>query len=240
MEVKTSSGLVAEVKHLTGEEMRELQRGANTKGFHPMTYALQKCVTVKSPGVYKQIDDFGRLYSGDRFHLYHKIREATKGPVFKFKINCPVQGCKSKIAWTVNLHELENRPLSDEHKKALNGKNEFTESLEGYGEVKVKYTDGYDELRLMDDTEKYDSFTAMVLSQVISVGENSGQAALLRLMNEESMDLTDKLLLICQKYEFGPETSIDIECRNPRCKAISTVQMPSDLRFFFDAIGGIS
>ena len=240
MEVKTSSGLVAEVKHLTGKDLREIRRNAQTKGFHPMTYALQKCVTVKSPGVYKQVDDFGRLYSGDRIWLYYKIREATKGTRFDFELRCPVQGCGSLIKWNIFTDQITVKPLPDEHKKVLNSKNEFTEQLEGYGEVKVKYTDGYDELRLLDNTGKYDEFTAMVMSQVISVGEHSGEAALLRLMDESSADLTDKLLMICRRYEFGPETSIEVRCKSPRCGAISTVSMPTDIRFFYDAIGRTS
>lgn len=240
MEVKTSSGLTCDVHSLTGKDLRELKAGAQTKGFHPMTFAIQRGVMVKSPGIYKAVDDFGRLLSGDRVLLYAKVREATKGNIFKFDIRCPVQGCSEPVHWSLDLQKLDVKPLPDEHKKVLNSKNEFSEQLEGYGEVKVKYSDGYDELRLIDDAGKYDEFAAVVLSQIISVGEHSGAAAIMRLMDESSADLTDKLLLICKKYEFGLETSIDIRCTNPRCKAVSTVQMPLDLRFFYDAIGRIS
>jgi len=240
MEVATSSGLVAEVTHLTGKDLRQMRRNAQMKDFHPMTYALQKAVTVKSPGIYKQVDDFGRLLSGDRVWLYYKIREATKGNRFKFELRCPIPGCPGVIEWNIFTDQLTVKPLSDEHKKALNGKNEFMEMLDGYGEVKVRYTDGYDELRLLDNAGKYDEFTAMVLSQIISVGEHCGEAALLRLMDESSADLTDKLLMVCRRYEFGPETSIEVVCPNARCKAVSTVAIPTDIRFFYDAIGRIS
>ncbi len=240
MEVKTSSGLVADANVLLGAAMRHIRRNAQTVGFHPMTYTLQQAVKVKVPGIYKNVDDFGSLLSGDRMQLYHKIREATKGKLFDFKLPCPVKGCNKPISWTVDLQKLPIKELPEEHKKILANKNEFTEQLEGYGEVKVKYTDGHDEMRLLDNMGKYDEFTAMVLGQIISVGDKKGEAAILKLMDENSADLTDKLLIICRKYEFGPVTAIQVVCHNPRCETISTVQMPSDIRFFYDAIGQLS
>lgn len=236
MRVITPTGMTCEVSHMRGAQLREVRRLAQpgarkNDNFNPMTYILEQCVRVEGAGPYGGVKNFNDLLTGDRLYLYCKVREASLGTEYEFQVRCPA--CGKSFQWRLDLDDLDVISPPKEHVDAIAGGEGFLEEVDGYGQARIKYTTGHDELQMLSDLSKYDEWTATILAQVLSVGERTGRDAVQKLVDDEPIALMNALLALCRKYEFGYETVIEVQCTSDRCtRPVFPVRMPTDLGFF--------
>lgn len=246
LRITTPTGLVVDVRHYKGLDLRDAMREQKTMGakFDMVTFFLDRCVTqvVDYGPVYSHMIggkpprlDYRDLLSGDRYHLVLKLRQATHGENYQFKVPCA--SCRDWIYWGVNLNELDMRPLPDDHLKMLqDGKNAFPVETP-WGDAEMCYGTGRTEQRQSADNKPYGTFHATIMNRCLRVGDAVGREKILKRLDEEPGTMVDDLFAIVTQFEFGVQTRIGVVCqaspplKADGCGARTTVTLPFDLPF---------
>lgn len=158
----------------------------------------------------------GSLSASDRMVALIAIRRASLGDFYEVKVNCPKESCGRAIRYTLNLSEIEIRPMSDR------GKRQFEHALPSGRIVQWHVMTSQDEEWLNAKARrKEDVLTLAILSRVDSVGDvkierdkNKNEA----MEVIKSLTTRDRNFIrtIFEQNEGHVDTNVDFLC--PECE----------------------
>lgn len=252
VQIECPSGLVLQIRALKGREAKLLtDKNAIRQGVF-LDNILNACTEgVVDPGIYQASApnkpfDWGQVLIGDRMFALIKIREATFGSEYGFKVQCKDGLCRERFDYLIDLEQLGTKPLSQEDQEVMRGDGVFTTTLSDGKEVKYKLARGLDE-KLAARSRSTDTAVIEMLSRRIvsieGVGEvkqsdiSSGRVVKGVRTYLEDLDWSElvKLLRRLDSHDCGVETEISIEC--PKCGGVQETQLPFERNFFLPMEG---
>ena len=236
--IKTTTGLAVTCRHILGDDAEEIyRREQKRQNLDIATFLLDRCVVgVDDPGIYgekfRQVRDFAKVLSGDRYHLLMYLRAHSIDDNYLFVVPCPV--CKKPIKWEVSIKELPLLELPDGHlERLMAGEREFEDTVDSFGPVKIVYADGEIESKIRQDMEKqgHSPIMATILNRITAVGDVTGKGNIYELVKKARATLQDELFYLCGKYDCGLNIYIGVRCNRVGCGAVGDVTLPFDPRF---------
>jgi hypothetical protein len=220
-EVILPSGLSGTVRKLSVKEARLFSDRAKAKDGSLFTSILKACWTATTdPGPYN-IPDSGQpnwldVLTGDRFYAVLKVRCATFGSEYTFRVQCSDERCRQPYEYAVNLDELEVKPLSEESKTQFLAENKFEVALPEDGRrVYFSLMTGAEEERaakLLKNSNGDPLFKALQfrIKGIEDVEEKNRR----KFLEEMSMSDAVALLQMMDQVDCGVETNIQVECQS--------------------------
>ena len=230
------SGLSGRVRGMKVREERILTDRKLAKSGGQMEELLAACwVETLDRGVYdfgERSVDWSRVLQGDRFYALLKIREATYGPAYAFSVSCPVEACRTRIDWELDVNDLPVRPLSEESRAAFVAGNRFPMTLPDAGtRVWFKLFTGADERRLPALKKAAgDHFISAMLGMRLVEIQGVDAKDKRRFLEDLSMRDADALVDAFDRADCGVDTALEVEC--PECFGRAEVELPFDATFF--------
>jgi hypothetical protein len=225
------SGLSGTVRKLSVKEARLFSDRAKAKDGSLFTSILKACwSSTTDPGPYV-IPDSGQpnwldVLTGDRFYAVLKVRCATYGSEYNFRVQCSDERCRHPYEYSVNLDDLEIKPLSEESKAQFLAGNKFEVALPEDGRrVYFNLMTGADEERaakLLKNSNGDPLFKALQfrIKGIEDVEDKNRR----KFLEEMSMSDAVALLQMMDEVDCGVETNIQVEC--PECYSIEDIRLP--------------
>lgn len=240
MEITCPSGLRGRIRKLKVKEQGQLlARVGGGKGRRRnddrMDGLLDACwEETLDPGPYRFPS--GRpvwqdVITGDRYYVFLKIREATFGAEYEFRVQC--SRCRSSFYWKLNLGDLEVKELPEEGRGHLVTGEPFEVELPGGDVVKFHIPRGKHEGA--GQSHGLDRLSGSVLARLDSIGDATDRKQMAEVLGELGLDELDLLLEEMEKVDGGVETSFEVLC--PECEWESTIVLPFDRTFFMPKAG---
>ena len=176
--------------------------------------------------------DWDKVLQGDRFFALLELRALTYGREYAFAVNCSEPGCRARIDWELDLHDLPVRPLSEASRAAFLDGNRFETRLPDTGKrAWFRLLTGADERKLPAIRRNAGDrvLSAMLALRCLEV-EGVEAKGKRRFLEDLSMCDADFLLDEFDRVDCGVETTIEVECQD--CFARQHVQLPFDQSFF--------
>lgn len=234
VEVECPSGLKGIIRGLTVEEAKILTDRRAVREGRVNTMLLEASWERTIDGGpyevhYGKPPHWPSVLAGDRFFLITKIRVATYGPVYAFRIPCG--NCGEKIEWTINLDtDLEVVPYPEESIRMFKEGNRFVTKVVG-PEVTFHLTTGLHEEKYSRTAKGSDNaLLTGLLNRIDSVAgdENKNTVAWVKRLG---LNDVRNLMAAFDEVGGGIETEIDIDCTE--CNAVQEVQLPFVKREFW-------
>jgi hypothetical protein len=177
------------------------------------------------------------LLMADRFVALTRVRAATWGDGYEFRVRCKEKTCeryKKPFLWEIPLSELEVKPLPKASRERVAQKQLTFEFVLGGKKAKFKLQQGLDELNAPDLSElpKSKIFLAQCASRLIYVEgiDVTDFDNLLAWVGE--LDLQDVLeaTSLYDSVDGGMETNTMVEC--PDCGLEFDIAVPFDSQSF--------
>ncbi|TBR17479.1 MAG: hypothetical protein EPO57_09100 [Chitinophagaceae bacterium] len=234
------SSLKGEVRGFKAKEANLLaDRVALKKGI-AFEGILAGCwLNTVDPGPYSWLNggpvDWSKVLVCDRFWTMLKIRAATYGDEYSFKVQCQNGMCGETIEWELNLSDLPVKELPQSSIDILKaGENKFETTLDDGLKCWFKLQDGAGEMAAANILRASQSqlIVAALSARILEIeGVDSKKPALKRayLENMEMRELM-RLLDIFDEADGGVSTDIDVEC--PKCGTVQQVSLPLGRDFF--------
>ena len=230
------SGLLGRVRGMKVREERVLTDRKLAKSGGQMDELLAACwVETVDRGPYdfgERPMDWNRVLQGDRFYALLKIREATYGPLYSFAVSCPVDACRARIDWELDLNDLPVRVLSEESRAAFLDGNRFPVTLPDAGNrAWFKLFTGADERRLpVLKKAAGDRFLSAMLGMRLVEIQGVDPKDKRRFLEDLSMRDADALVDAFDRADCGVDTALEVECSE--CFGKAEVELPFDKTFF--------
>lgn len=241
--VTCPSGVVGRIRGFKMREANLMKDRAAVKSGTAFESLLSNCwietvnggpyawLAPKADGSFPRID-WAKMLVCDRFWALMKIREATYGPLYDFKVKCQDADCGQTIEWELNLNDLPVKELPKTSREVLlEGENSFETTLPDGKKCYFKLQTGHGEREIMKAAKHKDrSMTAMLNARIISIEGLSTLAE--RLDYIDNLDLGDvyELGKLFDEADGGVETSIEIECT--ACGMEQSIELPLGGEFF--------
>lgn len=237
-----------------GDEKRERVHSKKKKKAqrrNPITSILQGCVTeVLDVGSYppdwataglvatKDVTGPGRLsfpemLLADRFYALTRIRAATWGDDYEFRVRCKDKMCEryaKPFLWEIPLSDLATKDLPPASRERLKAKALTFEMQLGGKLAKFKIQQGLDEMNAPDlsDIPKSQIFLAQCASRLIFVEgvDVTDFDALLEWVGDLDMIAVRDATNLYDEVDGGIETNTMAEC--PKCGMEFDVAVPFD------------
>lgn len=242
IEVTCPSGLAGEVRGWKTKEANVMaDKVARRKGTAFDTMLSNCWLTTTEPGPYPATNgkpfDWKKSLLCDRFYTLLKIREATYGANYGFKIQCPDRDdCGKPIEWEVDLNELPFKPLPDESiEKIRGGLNEFETTID-QGEYEGRLITF--KLQTAEDDKKTRRIianasdrlvVASLASRIVRI-DDVPRGGLAIFLDDLELPVLLSLLDAFDEVDGGVETKFDIQC--PECAFMFEVDLPLGRDFF--------
>lgn len=238
IEITLPSGARGRIRGLKGEEINLFANKQVAKRNKTGLQILRN--------VWVETLDAGPLYDGkidwenapqcDRFTALFKARIATFGPEFAFPWKCG--DCSKKYEWTLDLNDLDVRPLPSSSIENFKAGNRFTTSVQDEnGEwrdvvfqlLTQRLEDKIEEAHALAPREKATAGLAQRIVEVkgLEVGKGPIKKFLAQLDAGSFFDLINAM----DEVDGGINTLIDIEC--PHCGHMESVELPLDSGSFW-------
>jgi hypothetical protein len=173
---------------------------------------------IDSKGMLDAVQD---LTVGDRVVLMLLIREASLGPMFPMRVNCPE--CGEAGNYQVNLHDLVIKALPDKMVR------EYTETLPSGQKAKLKIMTGREEGLLTAKRNDPDFLSHAIGLRLVELeGKPVGSVHQIKAL---SLKDRNALRTAFEEHEGGVDTDIDITC--DKCGRESTVVLDIAQKDFF-------
>ena len=242
------SGLAGEVRGLKVSEGRILSDKNLIKSAKLMDKILETCwVSTAEAGPIYQLasapngaalaPDWSKVLVGDRFYALLKIREASYGDGYVFKVVCDNGRCEEPFEWELEISKLPVRKLSKVSAQRFLDGNRFDATFAGR-RVAFKLLTGADEVRIAQQRK------LLKQSQAASRRNGGDQANVLveavipRIIEVEGVDvralrafLEDQDLADLENFvddmdfqDCGVDTEIEVQC--PECDNLQRVALP--------------
>jgi hypothetical protein len=221
-EITCPSGLKVEVRGLKGKELKIFQDKSKVgkDGAAVLDRILDACVErVIDPGLYT-LNDEGKLswsdvLLGDEFFLFVEIRKQTFGNTYAFRARCPVNDCKHKFEWELDLSELPVMPLPASTVEALRTGTPLETKLPDGRAVKFRLLTGKDEREVMKLTGAENPMISMLAHCIVSLGGETDKTKIRRELEETGLGELMKMRKLFDKSDCGIDTTITIKCPAP-------------------------
>ena len=223
------SGLSGEIRGLTGKAFELLtDRKLQRSGLFVDKILDQCWVQTIDTGPYAFAEgakpDWQKVLVGDRFFAIMQVRCCLYGPVYEFQVKCG--DCGRPINWTVDLEEqLTIRKLSDEDREAFLNGNRVTGQLPDGRTFTFKLPTGADERRAAQLDDQPSAFMATLISRIIEI-EGVPEGGMRRFFEDADMSVMFGVLAEMDRHDCGVQTDFEVECQNPRCGSVQSVQIP--------------
>jgi hypothetical protein len=237
-EVILPSGMTGSVRKLTVKESKLFSDRAKAKDGSLFTSILKACWNSTSDwGPYTPLDsgspNWLDVLTGDRFYAVLKVRCASFGSDYSFRVQCSDPTCRSPYDWSLNLDELEVKHLSEDSKAQFLSGNRFEVALPEDGRrVYFHLMTGADEERaakMFKNSTGDPLFKALQfrITEIEDVEDKNRR----KFIEEMSMSDAVALLQMMDDVDCGVETNIQVEC--PECYAVEDIRLPLNQEFFF-------
>jgi hypothetical protein len=237
-EVILPSGLSGTVRKLSVKESKLFSDRAKARDGSLFTSILKACWTsTTDPGPYN-IPEGGQpnwldVLVGDRFYAVLKVRCASFGSDYTFKVQCSNPACRAAYDCNQNLDELDVKHLSDESRASFLADNRFEVALPEDGRrVYFGLMTGADEERAAKLFKNSSGDPLMKALQFrITDIEDVEEKNRRKFIEEMSMSDAVSLLQMMDEVDCGVETNIQVEC--PECYGLEDIRLPLVQEFFF-------
>lgn len=245
MQVTCPSGLSGRVRGFKAKEANVLADKRAMKDGSAFDVLLRNCwLETVNPGPYSWLTkgeggsyppvDWSKALVCDRFWALLKIRQATYGKDYVFKVSCQNKpDCKTVIEWEIDLADLPVKELPKESRaQLLEGENSFEVILPDGKKCHFKLQTGAGEKLAIAAVNKHqaDGVTAALNSRIVSIEGITGPRERLAYLGELDMPQLIELVETFDSFDGGTETDIDIEC--PDCGLVQPVALPLGQEFF--------
>lgn len=173
----------------------------------------------------------------DRFTALLYARVATWGPTYEFRQQCG--SCRKRFEWSLDLTELEAKPLPESSVEQFKAGNRFTTTvLDDSGEARrvvfqlltPKLENKINQATNISTAERA---TVALAQRIVSVeGLDDGKGAIKAWLNDLDMGALFDLIDALDEHDGGIDTEIEIEC--PHCGAGDDIDLPLDRREFWN------
>jgi hypothetical protein len=256
MDTTTPSGLAGNIRGLSGKDGRYLADLRVSKANKIPDYILKSCwLDTTDSGIYRipdgQNPDWGNCLVGDRDYTLLRVRVASYGPEYSFKVVCQKPTCRHRFEWEIDLDKLPVKELKKKDREIFLAGNRFEETIPDDGrKVTFKLATGNDVLRAamhrkeMKAKQKKSAIgetgNLLVESILMRIVELEGIAEKSpRRRAEKHRDFLEELPMRSvaalldrfDSHDCGIETTIEVECEE--CEEPQDVQLPFDGDFFF-------
>lgn len=237
-EVKLPSGLSGTIRKLSVKEGKLFSDRAKSRDGTLFTSILKACWTSTSdPGPYAVNDganpDWTKVLAGDRLYAVIRVRCASFGSEYTFRVQCSNEACRHPYDWSLNLDELEIKHLSDEAKSTFLAGNKFEVALPEDGRrVTFRLTTGADEelAAKVFRGAKEDLLFKALNFRILEI-EDVEEKAKRRFIEDMSLSDATSLLQMMDEMDCGVETEIQVEC--PECYGVDDIRLPLGTTFYF-------
>lgn len=209
---------------MRGREIKVLSDSKGARSGQFLDKLLTACVeSVTDPGPYivgeNSLPNWDDVLIGDKTFLMIRIRSATFGSTFTFKLGCG--SCDRRQEYDVDLDALEVKRLSAEDAQAVKSGNHMQTTLADGKTVTFRLATGKDERRAAQQKDKDDAIMLMLVNRIVSIeGVDNVRAYLDDLGLAEIMSVLGEF----NKHDCGVETAIVLEC--PDCANRMEVELP--------------
>lgn len=164
--------------------------------------------------------DVDNLLTMDKMFLLMKVREASYGDSYDFRINCP--SCKTEIKTSLNLSQhLNMTQVPDD----LDDPRKITLPKLGV-EVEVRFPRSKEEQFLGD----YEMSFKNLYRFVVSINGNPDPVFISKALKRMSIRDIKKIIMEVNKGDYGIDPRFIFEC--PECNYEDTLAVPMDVTFF--------
>lgn len=227
------------------------KRTKAAKRRNPITAILQGCVTEvldvgsyppdwATPGVITTKDvvgpgrlSFPELILADRFYALTRVRAATWGDDYEFRVRCKDRACElhaKPFLWEIPLSDLATKDLPEASRARLKAKDLFFELTLSGKLAKFKIQQGLDEMNTPDlsDIPKGQIFLAQCASRLVYVEgvDVTDFDSLLEWVGDLDMSEVAAATNLYDEVDGGIETNTMAEC--PKCGLEFDVAVPFD------------
>lgn len=236
IEVTCPSGLRGRIRGMKVKDEKLFTNNKLTRSGRVLSELLKACwVETLDPGPYTSAGDnnlnWDWVLSSDRTFLLIRIRVATYGKDYEFKVTC--SNCGNNFGWGVNLEEdietIPVPPIGVEHVKTGTP---IPIKFGGDKTAKCKLSRGEDELFLAQHAAKnQDSVLSYTLARRIAEFEGATRFKdiIVKVEDLEAAE-ADELWDATDEIEGGVDTSFHVEC--PQCMDARQVILPFEAAFF--------
>lgn len=230
------SGLVGEIRGLKAKEASILADPVAQRKGATLSNVLASCwLSTVDAGPYAWLNGgpvkWSEILLGDRFFVLLRVRAATFGEEYAFKVPCG--SCSEPIDWELNLSDLPCKELPEEARENLKaGNNRFELTLSDGKKAAYRLLTGADEQKMQALAKAHPS-NRPVVQLAARLFEIEGVSGPDRVRYIEDLELAEVVRIgeVLDETDCGVETSIDVECM--ACGAPSRVQLPFETRDFW-------
>lgn len=248
--VTLPSGLVGEVRGLTGKDGRYLSNDQLVRDEAIEDYVFSHCWTnTLDDGPYAfdgKPPDWGKVLIGDRFVTLIAVREETyPGDDYVMKMQCERAGCRKRFEWEIQLGELlakKTKPLAAKDRALFQNGNRFEEVIPftstkfvfqlqtGNNAKRVRARIEAKKLGPKKLQERQNFLVDVVAGQIIEIEGLTKVEAIFDFLEDLPMKSIDALVPLIQSHDCGVSSLIDVEC--PHCGRAMQIELPFERAFF--------
>jgi hypothetical protein len=248
-ELTCPSGLRIRLRGIKGKDLDGLRDKRRIATGEAISQLLDDCtLDVLDRAVYTKLPTFlwADALVGDRMQAIIKLREATNGPTYDFRLRCGDKECRQMIDWTIELPDLPVRELPPESARLFMEANIFETEVAGT-KVKFRLNTGRDQVRLAKLAAQLESKLAQrkaggsvrseegrtLLSLSGRIVQIDGVTDIMSFLGDLDLeDITD-LMRSMDTVDCGVETTIEVICSGSEgCGLTQAVELPLDSTFF--------
>jgi hypothetical protein len=245
MRVDFPSGLVAEMRPLTGEQMALIaeQNDGNPSGDSGFQQLLSGCWdSTLDVGPYSFLKegnakpDWKRMLKGDMLTGLIALRQMsiTDGDEYEFNVRCSENDCRASIKWTVHLSKLGTKKLSRELQEKVRTGAPIQVEFNGTPITFKLGTLAQEEPMLLvmkRHNRRKVTAVELIASQLISIeGVKDTPVARWKWVGALTWGELQDLRELLDSYDCGVETSFEVKCTS--CNMEQEVALPLGKRFF--------
>ncbi len=228
------SGLTGEVRGLKVKETDTLASATRRKRYDVIDSVMTNCwLSAENRGPYS-FDDAPKwddVLQGDINFILMKIRIATFGSGYSFKVQCKDEFCREPFEWVLDLDDLPVQELPQESRDQLASENKFFCTI---NEKKYTFTLPTGKTAKRADKVKRNSrgsrlSCAVRMRRLEDEGVHSNDIK--RFLADMDMGDLGELIAGFDKHDCGVDGDLEIEC--PDCGSIQEMTLPFEGDFFF-------
>lgn len=233
------SGLIVEVRGLKTREASLLAERQGTRDGSAYNQMLDNCtLRVVEPGPYTLSPegrlDWSKVHVGDRLFALLRIRSATHGEEYAFRLTCQERDCRQRFDWSLNLCDLPVKVMPDPARESLKTGRDLTATVGGK-KLRFRLMRGEDEARQMQIVRQNPGRTlAVALNGRVTEIDGVHKNDKLRHLEDLPLGEANALLALLDEADGGVETEIQVEC--PHCGAVQDVRLPFGKEFFMPRV----
>lgn len=235
------SGLAGEVRGFKVREANLLADKAALKRGNALDGVLKGCwLSTSSYGPYafaedaggQKVIDWSKVLICDRFYTLIRIRAATYGDEYTFKVRCQDDACKGLIDWELNLSELPFKELPESSRELLRaGTNRFPFTMPDGKQAWFSLQTGASEASASALVKQMQSraIGASIASRLVEI-EGIPPGMKNRYIDDIDMGDLRSILDAFDEADGGVETTFSVECSS--CGMEQDVELPFGKDFY--------